>query len=395
MKLRIFASILIIPLLPLQNAEAATSNYISVKQSGSTVTLTWKYASAKPKSQQLLVQRLDKDNSNTFYAVDEDSFKLTSSQRSKKLIDLDINTTYRFTLISSKPSIKLIKEYQILNKPSSASEISYSWNNSKPVDNLTLKWMYDGAKVSNWIISIYKSNVPDLATGLPATLEESISSSEEPENAEMESIIKKYTIKGSLRSYSIPNLKKDENYRILLEAKNQSGSGLFSNLTVEQSAPNAPYNVLVTESKSKNDDISLAITWEYAGPDITSFTVGVRAAGSKEDLSVYKISSNSRIFVLNKLSKGGYYQFVVRAVNNYSYATATSEPFLIKIPVSKPKDPLQEKIEEEVGGPIDIPVAVENQQPTPATNNSPGTPTLGNTPSLPTIPQPPASGNNP
>lgn len=395
MKLRLLASLLIISLFPIQNAVAETSNYISVKQSGSALTLTWKYKTAKPKSQQLLVQRLDKDLSDKFYVVDEDAFKLTSSQRSKKLTDLDLNTTYRFTIITSKPSIKLVKEYQVLNKPVSATDLSYSWNNNKPLDNLTLSWLYDGAKVTNWIISIYKSNVPESATGLPATLEESISSAEDSESAEMESIIKKYTIKGSLRSYSIPNLKKEENYRILLEAKNQSGTGLFSNLTVEQSAPNAPTNVTVTESKSKNNEISLAITWEYAGPDITSFTVGVRAAGSKEDLNVYKISANSRTFVLNKLTKGGYYQFVVRAVNNYSYGTAISEPFFIKVPVSKPKDPLQEKIEDEAGGPIELPEPVETQQPTPITNNSPGTTDTGNTPSLPTIPQPPSSGNNP
>jgi hypothetical protein len=394
MKLRLLASLLIIALLPLQNAEAETTNYISVKQTGSALSLTWKYKSAKPKSQQLLVQRLEKDLSDKFYVVDEDAFKLTSSQRSKKLTELDLNTTYRFTIIASTPSIKIVKEYQVLNKPTSATDLSYSWNNNKPVDNLTINWLYDGAKVTNWIISIYKSNIPDSATGLPATLEESISS-EDSESAEMESIIKKYTIKGSLRSYSIPNLKKEESYRILLEAKNQSGTGLFSNLSVEQSAPNAPTNVTVTESKSKNNEISLAITWEYAGPDVTSFTIGVRASGSKEDLNVYKVSANSRTFVLNKLSKGGYYQFVVRAVNNYSYGTAISEPFLIKIPVSKPKDPLQEKIEDEAGGPIDIPEPVETQQPTPTTNNSSGTPNTGNPSSLPIIPQPPSSGNNP
>lgn len=395
MKLRLLASIIIISLLQPQTAWAETTNKISIKQSGSSITLSWKYKSAKPKSQQLLVQRLDKELSDNFYVVDEDAFKLTSSQRSKKITDLDFNTTYRFTIITSKPSTKLVKEYQVLKKPDSATELSYSWNNNKPNDNLTIRWLYDGAKVANWIISIYKSNPPETETGEPATLEESISSSGEPESSEMESIINKYTIKGSLRSYSIPNLKKDENYRILLEAKNQSGLGLFSNLTVEHSAPNEPYNLLVTESKSKNNDISLAITWEYAGPDITSFTVGVRAAGSKEDLNIYKISANSRTFVLNKLTKGGYYQFVVRAVNNYSYGTAITEPFFIKIPVSKPKDPLQERIEDEAGGPIEIPDSEDTAQPTSPTNNFPNQPSTDNTPSVPTISQPPSSGSYP
>ena len=394
MKLRLLAPLLLLSLLPIHTASAESINYISVKQVGSTATLTWKFKSAKPKSQQLIVQRLDKDSEGIFYVIDEDAYKLTSSQRSKKITDLDLNTTYRFSILASKPSIKILKEYEVVNKPSSPTNLSYSWNNNKPVDNLTLSWDYTGAKVSSWIISVYKANIPAASSELPDTLEETITSSESSESGETESIIKKYTIKGSLRSYSIPNLKKEDNYRILLEAKNQSGAGLFSNLTVEQSAPNEPFNILVAESKTKNDEISLAITWEYAGPDINSFTIGVRAAGSKEDLNVYKVSSNSRTFVLNKLSKGGYYQFVIRAVNNYSYGTGISEPFFIKIPVAKPKDPLQEKIEDEAGGPISIPDPTETQQPTPSVtppNNAPTSSNSGNPIDTPTVAQPPAS----
>jgi hypothetical protein len=388
MKKYFFISTLFISLfsinLPAISAEKA---YISISQSGSSVTIKWKYNKTNPKGQKLIIEELALDNNNELYALDESIYKLSNAQRNKKILDLKLGVTYNFIILSENPSLEFSKKFRLLKKPSTPTDLDYHWNNNKPEDKLSLFWKYSGEKVDNWIITVYKSNIILPEDESTDTLEDVIN--QEESEIEVESIIKRLTINGSSRKYNISELKKSEGYRILIEGKNKAGVGIFNNFTIEQSAPNEVFNLKVEKVQSNNvDNIALNITWEYAGPDVESFSLGIRAAGFKEDLKVYKISPLLRSYTINNLSKGGYYQFVIKAINENSYTTAITEPFLVKIPKNTPKDPLQEKLEEEAGGSINPTNSEESLD-----NNS------NNQPNLPTPTQPapqptPSTGQN-
>ena len=367
-------------------AQSSEKSRVSITQNIDDISINWSYPKKfKPKFQNMVLEELTVDSEGNLYSIGETSYKLTANQRSKSIKDLKIATNYKLTINSGSSKNDLVKEFKLLKKPSMPYSLSYNWNNTKPEDKLSLSWKYNGDKVDNWILSIYKANIKVTEEGDTQSLEELNTTEEE---SEIESIIKKVTISGSSRKYDISGLSKNEGYRILIEGKNKAGLGEFNNFTITQSSPNEPINLKVEKADTGTDNnLALLITWEYAGPDITSFSIGVRAAGFNEDLKVYKISPNVRSFTINNLSKNGYYQFVIKAINEYSYATAITEPFLVKIPKSKPKDPLQEKLEEEAGGEIQTPgssESIDNQVPevvnqsTPSQNNSQTPPSPNN-----------------
>jgi len=383
-------------------------NYITISQRGTEITIKWKFpGNIKPKEQTLYFEEIEEDDNGNDFSTNETIYKLSPSQRNKVIKDLKKGTKYSITIMSNKPEKSISKIFSLKKVPSMPSDLDYSWNNNKPIDNLSLFWKYDGEKVDNWIISVYKSNIvlPEDNEDL-STLEE-LNNQQSENETEIESIIKRLVIKGSSRKYNITGLNKIDNYRILLEGRNKSGLGEYNNISISQSAPNEPINLKVEKSNaSKDTNPSLIITWEYAGIEIDSFNIGVRAAGFKEDLKVYKVSPNVRSFTINNLSKGGYYQFVIKAVNQYSYATAITEPYFIKIAKNKPKDPLQEKLEEEAGGPIDstdpieennnevptIPLETGNNQNNNNNNTSQQPSNPNNIPTIPSTNTTPISG---
>jgi hypothetical protein len=388
-KILIFISSLSLFLLNYPLLQAVENNKVSITQNLNDISIKWSYPkNFKPKYQTMILEELAEDSEGNYYSIGETSYKLTTSQRSKSIKDLKISINYKLSINTGISKNNLVKEFKLSNKPSMPHSLSYNWNNTKPDDKLSLSWKYQGEKVDNWILSIYKANIKVSEESDTQSLEE-INSSEE--DNEIETILKKVILKGSLRKYDISGLSKSEGYRILIEGKNKAGLGEFNNFTITQSSPNEPINLKVEKAGTGSDNnLALLITWEYAGPEVTSFSIGVRAAGFNEDLKVYKISPNVRSFTINNLSKNGYYQFVIKAINDYSYTTAITEPFLVKIPIAKPKDPLQEKLEEEAGGEIQTPGSsetIDNQSPD-SINQTQTTPTQGSS-------QTPPVANNP
>jgi len=364
-KILIFTSSLSLFLLNYPIVQAVENNKVSITQNLNDISIKWTYPKKfKPKYQTMILEELAEDSEGNYYSIGETSYKLTTNQRSKSIKDLKISINYKLSINTGNSKNNLFKEFKLSKKPSMPYSLSYNWNNTKPEDKLSLSWKYQGDKVDNWILSIYKANIKVSEESDTQSLEEINSSTDDDE---IETILKKVIIKGSLRKYDISGLSKSEGYRILIEGKNKAGLGEFNNFTITQSSPNEPINLKVEKADTGSDNnLALLITWEYAGPEVTSFSIGVRAAGFNEDLKVYKISPNVRSFTINNLSKNGYYQFVIKAINDYSYTTAITEPFLVKIPKAKPKDPLQEKLEEEAGGEIQTPgssESIDNQSP--------------------------------
>lgn len=388
-KILIFTSSLSLFLLNYPLLQAVENNKVSITQNLNDISIKWSYPKKfKPKYQTMILEELAEDSEGNYYSIGETSYKLTTNQRSKSIKDLKISINYKLSINTGISKNNLVKEFKLSKKPSMPYSLSYNWNNTKPEDKLSLSWKYQGEKVDNWILSIYKANIKVSEESDTQSLEE-INSSEE--DNEIETIFKKVIIKGSLRKYDISGLSKSEGYRILIEGKNKAGLGEFNNFTITQSSPNEPINLKVEKADTGSDNnLALLITWDYAGPEVTSFSIGVRAAGFNEDLKVYKISPNVRSFTINNLSKNGYYQFVIKAINDYSYTTAITEPFLVKIPIAKPKDPLQEKLEEEAGGEIQTPgssESIDNQSPD-SINQSQTTPTQGNSQTPPVVNNP-------
>jgi len=388
-KILILTSSLSLFLLNYPIVQAVENNKVSITQNLNDISIKWSYPKKfKPKYQTMILEELAEDSEGNYYSIGETSYKLTTNQRSKSIKDLKISINYKLSINTGNSKNNLVKEFKLSKKPSMPYSLSYNWNNTKPEDKLSLSWKYQGDKVDNWILSIYKANIKVSEESDTQSLEEINSSTDDDE---IETILKKVIIKGSLRKYDISGLSKSEGYRILIEGKNKAGLGEFNNFTITQSSPNEPINLKVEKADTGSDNnLALLITWEYAGPEVTSFSIGVRAAGFNEDLKVYKISPNVRSFTINNLSKNGYYQFVIKAINDYSYTTAITEPFLVKVSIAKPKDPLQEKLEEEAGGEIQTPgssESIDNQSPD-SINQSQNTSTQGNS-------QTPPVANNP
>ncbi len=290
---------------------------LSLKQSGTSVSVSWKYNGSSPASQTLVVTPVEEvalapdttsltDGSTTgetvvdplesfFDEIDEvRTITLKKTARSAKVNDLLPGKSYTFTLTSKKPTLKASKKFTVLAKPEKPTNLQLIW------DGKDLKGVWDYIpKVSEYVVTYTPSGgeAKTLRTG----------SDEE--------------------SFTIPKLDKSLGYTVTVQATNAAGKGSKASATILQAAPNRPSNLLVRPLSANGESISLS--WEYAGPALTGIRVQINGAGFSRDLDVIRLSAEARSTDITGLTSGGTYSFAVTAVNNESTAMSKTDPYQV------------------------------------------------------------------
>ena len=289
---------------------------MTLKQSGTSVTVSWKYTGAVPASQTLIVtpdkpdvQAPLTETSDVPLTFDEtlaaalledglfteepQTIALKKTARSAKVEDLTPGTAYTFTLKSKKPTITSTKKYTVLAKPTKPIDVELAWSG----DNLVVVWDYEGSRVKEFVLTHTASGAESktIRTGSDTT------------------------------TFSIDKLAKNVGYTVTVQGTNAAGSGSKAAATILQAAPNRPNNITVRPLALAGE--SVVVSWEYSGPAITGSKVQIKAAGYARDLDILRFGADIRSAEITGLTAGGTYVFSVTVSNTEDSATSNTEPY--------------------------------------------------------------------
>ena len=298
-------------------ANAATPKVtMTLKQSGTSVTVNWKYSGAVPASQTLVVtpekpvvespltetsevpatfdetlaEALLEDG---LFTEEPQTITLKKSARSAKVSDLTPGTAYTFTLKSKKPTITSTKKYTVLAKPTKPADVELAWNG----DDLVVVWDYEGPRVKEFVLT-------HTASGTESKTSRTGSAD---------------------KTFTIEKLAKNVGYTVTVHATNAAGTGSKAAATILQAAPNRPSNLVVRPLALAGD--SVVVNWEYNGPAITGSKVQIKGAGYARDLDTLRFGAEIRSAEITGLTIGGTYVFAVTVSNTEDTATSNTEPY--------------------------------------------------------------------
>lgn len=297
---KIFSNILIFSLflsiLNINPANSAQFVKIKLKQSGADMIVSWKYSGVKKVSNQVL-KIINKDEQF------EKLYKPNKSSRSFRVSGLKLNTKYIAEISMLDNNISAKKSFFIYDKPASPYNLSLVWDKS----NLLMNWDYNGPKVTEWLIS---------ATGTDGKEYLSISTN------------------SPLNTYKLSGLSSKMGYTIILRGSNPAGIGKFTNATSTKSAPSLAKNLKV--QPISEDGRAISLSWEYTGPTVTKWLIGIRAPGYARDLETLSIAGKDRTLEIRGLSESGNYRFILVGVNEYGNAAEVSSSYTTNAPIKAP-----------------------------------------------------------
>jgi hypothetical protein len=297
-------------------ASAATPKVtLTLKQSGTSVTVTWKYTGAVPASQILVVTpekpvvaplvetsevpaTFDESLAEALlgdglFTEEPQTITLKKTARSAKVSDLTPGTAYTFTLKSKKPTITSTKRYTVLAKPTKPADVELAWNG----DDLVVIWDYEGPRVKEFVVTHTASGAESKTsrTGSADT------------------------------TFTIDKVAKNVGYTVTVQGTNAAGAGSKAAATILQAAPNRPSNLVIRPLALAGD--SVVVSWEYSGPAITGSKVQIKGAGFARDLDTLRFGADIRSAEITGLTAGGTYIFAVTVSNTEDTATSTTEPY--------------------------------------------------------------------
>lgn len=297
---KIFSNILIFSLFlsifTINPAISAQFVKLTFKQSGSDMIVSWKYTGVKTVSNQVLRIINEEEQFEKLY-------KPSNGSRSFRVTGLKLNSKYNAEISLSDKNISAKKSFFLYDKPTSPNNLNLVWDKS----NLLLNWDYNGPKVSEWLIS---------ATGTDGKEYLSISTNS-PTN-----------------SYKLSGLSSKMGYTIILRGSNPAGIGKFTNATATKSAPSLAKNLKV--QPISEDGRSISLSWEYSGPTVSKWLVGIRAPGYARDLETLSIVGKERSLEIRGLSESGNYRFILVGVNEYGNAAEVSSSYSTTTPIKAP-----------------------------------------------------------
>jgi titin len=289
---------LILPLLTTPSATAAPIIKItSAKQSGKDIIVTWKYLGVKKvKSQTLSVRNelLDFEN----------NYKLPSSSvRSFRIVDQELNANYIITINETKLKISASKKVFLYEKPTTPKNLTVQWSK----DTLLMDWEYNGPVVKEWLITATGSDGKEYLS----------TSTNSPSN-----------------SYKLNGLSSSMGYTIIIRGSNNAGVGKFTNANATKSAPAQPKDLKI--QPISEDGRSIMLSWDYSGPVVTKWLVGIRASGFSRDLETLSLSGKNKNVEIRGLSESGLYKFILVGVNEYGNSAEGSSVYTANQPVKAP-----------------------------------------------------------
>lgn len=288
---------LFFPVIITNQAQAASSIKItSTKQAGGDILLTWKYYKlSKIKKQIIKVTNQEDQFERLFYP--------SKSARSYRLSNLQVNKKYIVEISEIKKNITSSKTFFLYDKPSTPSNLSVRWSK----DTLLMDWDYSGPLVKEWLIT---------ATGTDG--KEYLSTS----------------TNSSLNSYKLQGLSSNMGYTIILRGSNAAGIGKFTNATASKSAPSPSKNLRV--QPISDDGKSVILSWDYSGPNVNKWLIGIRASGYARDLETLSLTGKERSVELRGLSESGTYRFILVGVNEYGNAAEVTSTYTASVPIKAP-----------------------------------------------------------
>jgi titin len=289
---------LLLPLMTTPSANAAPIVKItSAKQSGKDIIVTWKYLGVK----KVVSQNISVRNELMDF---EKNFKLSSSSvRSFRIVDQELNSNYIVTVNETKLKITTSKKVFLYEKPTAPKNLTVQWLK----DTLLMDWEYNGPIVKEWLIT---------ATGSDG--KEYLSTS----------------TNSSANSYKLNGLSSSMGYTIIIRGSNNAGVGKFTNANATKSAPAQPKDLKI--QPISDDGRSIMLSWDYSGPVVSKWLVGIRASGYSRDLETLSLSGKNKNVEIRGLSESGLYKFILVGVNEYGNSAEGSSVYTANQPIKAP-----------------------------------------------------------
>lgn len=277
-------------------AYAASSVKLTIKQSGSDMLLSWKYYKVKNIKNQIIKVINESEEYEKIY-------KPSSTSRSFRINDLALNKNYIVEISLPSRNLTSKKSFYLFDKPTSATNLSTKWEK----DTLLLEWDYNGPAVKEWLIT---------ATGRDGKEYLSVSTNSPSNN------------------FRLVGLSSKLGYTILLRGSNLAGIGKFTNAVASNSSPDKAENLKF--QPISEDGKSVSLTWEYRGPTVSKWLIGIRASGFARDLETITISGKERNLEIRGLSESGLYRFILVGVNEYGNSGEVSGNYIASPPLKAP-----------------------------------------------------------